>query len=47
MTWELVWKIVFCGFLIAFAVMSLFVTVLGARDVKRLLKSLREDEPEQ
>ena len=44
MTWELVWKTVFIGFSVTFAVMSVFVTILGARDVKRLLAGLRSQE---
>ena len=44
MTWVLVWKIVFIGFLTTFAVMSVFVTILGARDIKRLLGSLRSQQ---
>ena len=44
MNWELIWKIVLIGSLSAFAVMSILVTLLGARDVKRLLTHLREQE---
>ena len=44
MTWELVWTVVFIGFLSAFAVMAVFVTILGARDIKRLLDGLRSEE---
>ena len=44
MTWELIWKAVFIGFLAAFAGMSVFVTILGARDIKQLLTDLRNQE---
>ena len=47
MTWELVWQLVFIGFSAIFAVMSVFVTILGARDIKRLLIGLRSQEMEQ
>ena len=41
MTWEFIWQIVFIASLILFAVMSVLVTVLGARDIRRLLQRLR------
>ena len=44
MPWELIWKIVFLGFLATFAVMSVFVTILGARDIRRLLERLRSQQ---
>ena len=44
MTWELIWKLVFVIVLVTFAVMSVVVTVLGARDIKRLLQHLRDEE---
>lgn len=44
MTWELIWKIVFIFVLSAFGVMSVLVTILGARDIKRLLKQLRDQD---
>ena len=44
MPWELVWKIVFIGFLATFAIMSVFVTILGARDIRRLLERLRNQQ---
>jgi hypothetical protein len=46
MTWELIWKLVFIIVLSAFAVLSIVVTVLGARDIKRLLKHLRDQDQE-
>ena len=47
MTWELIWKLVFIIVLSSFAVMSIVVTVLGARDIKRLLQQLRDEDEEQ
>ena len=44
MNWELIWKVVFVSVLAMFAVMSVLVTVLGARDIQRLLKGLREQD---
>ena len=44
MTWELFWKIVLIGVVSAFALMSVLVTVLGARDIRKLLKRLKDDE---
>lgn len=46
MTWELFWQIVLVAVVSAFAVMSVLVTVLGARDIKRLLKGLKDDDKE-
>lgn len=46
MTWELFWRIVLVGVVAAFAIMSVLVTVLGARDIGKLLKGLKEDEEE-
>lgn len=49
MTWELLWKIVLVLALAGFTVMAVLVTILGARDVRRMLRGLREskadDEP--
>lgn len=47
MTWELIWKSVFIAVISAFAVMSIVVTILGARDIKRLLKHLRDQDKEK
>jgi len=44
MTWILFWKIVLVFALTVFAVMAVFVTVLGARDIKKLLTALRHLE---
>lgn len=43
MNWELIWKTVFIVVLAAFAVMSVLVTLLGARDVKRLIRHLTQE----
>ncbi len=42
MTWMLFWKILFIAVMAVFTVMSVLVTVLGARDIRRLLAGLRE-----
>ncbi len=46
MNWELIWKIIFIFILCAFAVLAVFTTVLGARDVKNLLQDLNKDSKE-
>lgn len=43
MTWMLFWKIMFVLVMAVFAVMSILVTVLGARDIRRLLSGLKDD----
>lgn len=47
MNWEWIWKIVFVVVTGLFGVMAVLVTILGARDVRRLLQSLRHDEDER
>ena len=42
MNWELLWKAVLIGTVGLFAVMSVFVTILGAREIKRLWSQLEE-----
>jgi hypothetical protein len=44
MTWILLWKTVLILALAAFTVMAVFVTVLGARDIRKLLAALRDPE---
>lgn len=44
MTWELLWKTFFVGVLALFSGMSVLVTVLGARDIRRLLRGLRDEK---
>ena len=46
-TWALIWKIMFILVLAVFAGMSVWITVGGWPDIKRLLEKLREkDEPD-
>jgi hypothetical protein len=47
MNWELIWKAVFLLFASLFAVMSVLVTYLGARDVKRLLQGLKDSPDDE
>jgi len=47
MNWEWIWKIVFVLVTGLFAVMAILVTILGARDVRRLLQSLQDDEDDR
>ena len=49
MTWELLWKVVLVSTIGLFALMSLFVTFLGARDIKRLIRKLEDptEDPQQ
>ena len=42
MNWELLWKAVFIVVAGMFGLMSVLVTILGARDVKRLLQHLKD-----
>ena len=42
MNWELTWKIIFIAVIAVFAMMSVLVTILGARDIQRLLKHLND-----
>ena len=47
MSWELLWKIIFIIIMVAFALMAVATTILGAKDVKNLLRDLnRDDESE-
>ena len=41
MNWPMIWKLTFIGLVAVFAVMSVMVTVLGARDVRQLIERLR------
>lgn len=45
MTWELLWQIVFVVFTTVFAIMAVAITFLGARDIRRLVQKLQEQEP--
>ena len=40
MSWMLLWKIVFIVGVVGFAGMAVWVTIAGARDIKRLLKQI-------
>lgn len=42
MTWILFWKLVFVVVLALFAVVATLVTFFGARDIRRLLRRLKE-----
>lgn len=44
MNWELIWKFVLVTILTVFAAMSVLVTIFGARDIKRLLVQLDEQD---
>lgn len=44
MNWPLIWKLTFIAVVAVFAVMSVLVTILGARDVRQLIERLRNDE---
>lgn len=47
-TWALIWKIMFILVLIVFAGMSVWITVGGWRDIRRLLEKLRgKDEHDE
>lgn len=41
------WKVVFIVSVAAFSVMAVWVTIGGARDIKRLLSLLKGDEKEE
>ena len=47
MTWMLFWKIVFLVTVIGFGGMAVWVSVQGARDIKSMFKTLREEHEEQ
>lgn len=44
--WETIWKTLFIVTLIVFSGMSVWVTIGGFQDIKKLLKSLSEAENE-
>ena len=46
-TWELVWKIVFWVGLGVFAVMAVWVTIYGYRDIRTMLRRIREQHEDQ
>ena len=45
--WVLLWKLVFIVTVLLFAGLSVWVTIQGAKDIKALLKRLRERHPER
>ncbi|MFT5469857.1 MAG: putative membrane protein [Verrucomicrobiales bacterium] len=47
MSWMLFWKIVFIAVLSLFAVMTVFTTFLGARDIRKLFRKLDEEGENQ
>ncbi len=42
-TWALIWKVMFIGVMVGFAGMSVWVTIGGWRDIKSLLRKLKDD----
>jgi hypothetical protein len=44
--WELIWQVVFIAILLAFALMSVLVTIFGAKDIGTLVGRLRQSETE-
>ena len=44
MSWMLFWKILFIAVMAVFTLMAVLVTVLGARDVRRLIAGLRDGD---
>ena len=47
MTWELLWKIVFFFGVGVFAIMTVVVTIGGAKDIKRMLSELKKSGEEE
>ena len=47
MSWVLIWKSVFVVGVAIFAVMAIWVTIYGARDIKRLLTRIDESHREK
>jgi hypothetical protein len=43
--WKTLWTLVWFGGLALFAVLSVIITVQGARDLKALLRALRDESP--
>ena len=44
MNWLVFWKVMFIAVMVIFALMSVLVTVLGARDIKRLIAGLKNPD---
>lgn len=47
MTWMLIWKVVLIVSLALFAVLTVFTTVWGAGDVRRLFQRLEDERQDQ
>ena len=47
MSWMLLWKIIFVVGVIVFAVMAVWVTIAGARDIRRLLARIEKSHEEK
>ena len=47
MTWELLWKITFFFGVGVFAVLTVLVTIGGAKDIKRMLAELKKESEEK
>jgi hypothetical protein len=43
--WKTLWTLLWFGGLALFAILSVVITVRGARDLRALLRSLREEVP--
>jgi len=42
--WVLLWKATLIGGLVLFGVLSVYVTIFGARDIKHLLQVLKAEQ---
>ena len=42
--WMLLWKIVLIGGMILFGLMAVWVTIWGAKDIKKMLQSLKVEQ---
>lgn len=45
--WILLWKITLIAGLFAFGILSVYVTIFGAWDIKHLLKVLKDEQDKQ
>lgn len=46
-TWQLIWKIIFIAGVLAFAGMSVWVTIGGWQDIRQLFARLRDNDDEE
>lgn len=44
--WIVLWKVVFIGSVVLFTVLTVVVTIGGARDIVKLLRILRAQQPD-